>query len=357
MLRARAAAQGLGPAVFTIFVGASLAACGGSGGVHAVVGIDVNAFDPSLLFDHVAVRATGANKSATACLFANGPALEVGSADRSADPCADLVPPLGTDLPDASAWALTPLPRSINFVFEAGDVVTVSAFAAFGRSASVGSATNASAVAGGAYPSLNLTLEPGNSPLPVGCGLMFVPPATGDNSMLCKSPEDGCPLEASHENHGPNMTCVADFSRVSSLFSPSCPGQDPGSFAAWESDSTDAPPTGCVGARITGRFAACASGSTDAACALTSNCVAPTTSVILYNSALDPQVTDITCLPPSTVPLTFVIPFDNQHRRLTGETATNTVALASSSADAQGGTPCFFDVVSVGLTGCPNGSP
>jgi hypothetical protein len=351
-------------------------------GVRAVVRVDLTQWDDQHPFDHVTVTAEGGGKRAAACLFPANEIPQQRVLEASDTSCADLHTAPWTAPPVIDAWNLSESPRTIDFVFPQGDDLDLTAVAAFGGSAMVGSA-NAEATADSSYPDVILSLTPGDEPIPPSCPLTLenaIPPFVAVQSSLCFGAA-ACPALPGEEqclstaggggggaggggagggagtgggtvgtqcfSHSAGVTCNGTGSRIANLPGATCSADPTLVYRGWT--DANAPPTvdplgfTCQ-ARVfvTGRFARCAAPGSGGTCAVTTSCTPPSTSVgVLLDKNLSFFMgsQDIACLPPYPVLMTFSfllqLPMHDWELGLTQD------PVSAAASDA-----CFFDVQS-----------
>jgi hypothetical protein len=246
----------------------------------------------------------------------------------------------------------------VNFVFEDGDDVAITAAARFGGAPTVVASGRAEVTAAPEFPEVTLDLTPGSPAILPACDVALQPvlPDFFDlqETGLCKRDASPCPQEELSESRsGEALRCVRAASRAMNAPGLVCADAgDVGPSVVWR--AAPRPRTeACVFILATGHFVRCASGSASdpSGCELTTACLRPATAFAVLSGAsvLDGSVADISCVPPFPVPLTFsvTLPLPVQ-----GEAA---IALLQDPQGAAAEGACFFDIYSVAEKDVPCG--
>lgn len=329
---------------------AALTACSsaGSGGVHVLVTLDAASFGSDLLFDHVTVRAEGAGKRATVCLFPDDEVEREVELDDPDGSCADVHSAIWTGAPALDRWDLEGAPRTINFVFEEGDAVAITASARLGGEPLAVAAGGGDAVADPGYPRVTIALDPGKPAIGAACGAALEAVQPGLFSLqqtgFCEAPAGACPfVEQGEVRASGAMYCAANASRVRNGPGLVCAGSEGGAAVVWH-DALGEAAGGCVDVHATGHFVRCASGDPGdpGGCPLTTDCIVPETafSVMAGGGLFD--TVSFACIPPFAIPVTFSVQLRMPEG---GEAAVGLV----QEVQASGGGACFFDLYSIAV--------
>ncbi len=340
-----------------------LTACSGEVGVRVVVQLPEEAWAARRKITHIRVEAEAGGQRSVACLF---PKTAVPEAVQVADPddpyaCADAEnAKIDMDLEYAN-WDFSS-GRSVNIVLEDTQPVTVRASGGFAGRLGLFEAS-AELEPTTSYPvvDLQLTAVDDAFAFPPGCGAQLSAVRVG--RFLCTPKAlKGCvfdpALEAGAKAHTSAVSPLTEEGcRIdNAVDSASCELENNNQIVAYGNAFAVPPGSGQSAEALVsmkGRFARCAAGTAGPDCPVTSACTPPPTSVFTAifpsggGAAVPAKPRFFDCLPPSAVPVEFVV-----------RVPANRNALFNVGYLKQGLEPiedrCFFDLLEFDIDYVPS---